>query len=524
MCGIACFWAKESVLGAKEYKTLIQGTMLRGQDGLGICIYNGKDKTVRVKKYLHPIHKMDQILGFIEDEMGIKDVLFVISRATPETEIMSSDCNLQPIVRDDLILIHNGGVVDSLRSRYSDLRTWIDSEMILSAYESHGRNLKSAMQNLVGSFAFCMIDSSKNKLYEVTSFNPLAHMYLRGSGYFVHSDNEVLAGVLQGMTGQTLDGVSVWESWYHHYVEGYTIIETDLESGFQFKTKYIPKFLHPTWDLSSKKGTKTLVVCSGGIDSGLSAWILKSINRDVELVHFTYGQKAQAAEEWAVYSLGERMGVQVKQIDLHQFYELLGEKSMLTSVDVKVTSGGSDLKSTIAWVSGRNAIFASMTMAMAESYILQNKVSSVDISAGWYQLSEETGGYPDNSFQFDQSIRALSRYGYIAGHHIDFLPLLQRLTKTEEWKLGQALDFPFELTVSCDDPVMDGEFPRLCTTCGSTKLSILASDRAGVKDKRLFIGDRPTLSEKMETPSVNSIIDRLVLPVVDKEKLYGLCR
>ena len=95
---------------------------------------------------------------------------------------------------------------------------------------------------------------------------------------------------------------------------------------------------------------------------------------------------------------------------------------------------------------------------------------------------------------------------------------LENLTKTEEWVLGGKSYFPFELTVSCDNPEMEifdnGAIctPLLCTDCGSTKLSILASDRAGVLDARQFQGVRPRLSATMKTDNLKSIIKRLILP------------
>ena len=108
---------------------------------------------------------------------------------------------------------------------------------------------------------------------------------------------------------------------------------------------------------------------------------------------------------------------------------------------------------------------------------------------------------------------------------IEFVPVLQALTKTEVWKLGENLGFDFGSTVSCDNPLIGAKgIPYLCTECGSTKLSILASDRAGVKDERKFIGKRPTLSEPMKLPSIKDIINRLILSEDDKERLLELSR
>jgi len=71
--------------------------------------------------------------------------------------------------------------------------------------------------------------------------------------------------------------------------------------------------------------------------------------------------------------------------------------------------------------------------------------------------------------------------------------------------------------------MIDG-IPFLCTECGSTKLSILASDRAGVKDPRHFLNERPTLSKPMKTASIHDIINRLQLNEEEKQCLSQVCQ
>lgn len=532
MCGILCYWAKEANLSEEQYDILLMGAMERGQDGVGVTIIDPNTKepqftSISIKFVDSYMSHRSEILAFIATYMGFGKILLASCRATPETEPVTTEDMIQPIVKvPKFYLVHNGGITDSITDEFKEgspyvYRTPLDSESIIAAYTSHGHNMKNALEMLSGSWAFIMLDMNKKTMYAATSFNPLAHMYIKGYGYFLHSNNDVLKQVLFNLTMQTTDGVNVWESWYHHYIDGYTIIETDLQSGFQRKREYTPRFLHPKWNsLDKGDGTQVFICCSGGIDSGLTAWIYKLLGYDTFLVHYKYGQKAEAAEEWAVDQLAQVMQVPYHVFNIAPFFM---DPSMLLRDDIEVTSGGKDLKSTIAWVAGRNAIFSTLVMGLAESYILHHNFKEVIISAGWAQLSEETGGYPDNSFKFTQALNELKRYGYITGSRMNFVPLLQNLTKTEGWVLGHALTFPFDITVSCDNPKYSGhsDFPYLCTTCGSTKLSILASDRAGVCDPRKFFEDRPVLSDPMPTPSVDKIIDRLILSEKDKETLKG---
>jgi 7-cyano-7-deazaguanine synthase in queuosine biosynthesis len=207
---------------------------------------------------------------------------------------------------------------------------------------------------------------------------------------------------------------------------------------------------------------------------------------------------------------------------------------MLLEKNIEVTSGGDDIKSTIAWVAGRNAIFATLAMAFAETAILNYNFRRVYLSAGWAQLSEETGGYPDNSYKFNKALEMMKRYGYITGHRIEFLPVLQNLTKTECWVLGDTLDFPFQYTVSCDNPKFHGSRPHLCMDCGSTKLSMIAADRAGVIDNRLFInsagyllsddGKRKQLHVHVGPINPQDLINRLIINHEARRRLHDHLR
>jgi 7-cyano-7-deazaguanine synthase len=527
MCGIVGYWAKEANLNRNSYRLLLEGALKRGSDGIGIVIYDiDQDRFIWNERYLTSDISIENIVHNILLLMIPGRLLFISCRATPETENITTLDMIQPIIsdKDGLVLIHNGGVTDSVRREVSEyeFETKIDSEMILASYILNGNDMKACMEKLSGSFAFLMLDRNKKKLYSATSFNPLAHMYIRGYGYFFHSDNQVLEEVLFSLTGNSRDGVNVWESWYHHYLDGYTIIETDLESGSQFKQEYKPRFLFPESRKRAKKNTEVLVSASGGIDSGLTACVFRKLDYDVRMIFFQYGQKSEEAELWAVRKQAEGLHCRLKIVDLRELYTRHMKVGMLLDPYIPIDSGGENLKSTICWVPGRNTIFSSILLGIGESFILKGICSNVIISAGWAQLSEETGGYPDNSFQFANTINLLAKYGYITGSNIGFVPLFQRLTKTEEWVLGDALGFPFEVTVSCDRALMIDCVPHLCQKCGSTKLSMLASDRAGVPDNRRFLGKRRKTSDKMKVPSIENIISRLILCDSDKSKLLRL--
>lgn len=548
MCGIGLVWAKESVPTFRQLDILMLGAEKRGQNGFGVCLLDEKMRCQWQGKFNSYEEGRGRIYLKVQRSLMVGGFLLFSSRATPETESPTSadKNNVQPIVypikksielmgvRDSsvvpvanyeidsthhLYLAHNGGVTDSIAKQYFEgfqRITTLDSEAIIAAYIAEKNNMQNVMEKLSGSFAFILLDNIKQCVYAVTGFNPLAHMYIKGVGYFLHSDLDVLKVVLYQETGVVHDGMNVWESWYHHYIEGYTIIETDVQSGFQRKHTYKPNFMHPTWNKTMPASTrkKAIVVASGGVDSGVTAMLLKEAEYDVELLHFDYGQRAEKCERWACEQIANHLKVPCNTVDLTQLYEGMKDTSFLLNDSIEGGLTGGDLiKSTVAWVPGRNAIFATIAMAVAEGAILEAQYGQAFIAAGWNQLSEETGGYPDNSFQFNQVLESLKLYGYITGSRIKFLPVLQRLTKTETWFLASKFNFPFNLTVSCDTPQWDTylNMPKLCPECGSTKLSIIAADRAGVADRRLFTRERPTLGEKMQMPLAINLLSRLAL-------------
>lgn len=533
MCGIGSFVAMGRTLGENELRILLNGAVKRGRDGFGYKILRpGREDYLSMSHFLTVRQEdIDACCVHIAEAMEVGDVLLYCARSTPETEQESNKTRLQPIGWKQFSLVHNGCVTESDVKRYQEKyevrQGELDSVTILKAYHHFQRDMVRAIEDLSGSFSVAGYDAFRNMHISVTGFTPLAHAFIKGVGYFTHSDNEVLGELLESMGRVNKDGISVWEAWYHHDIEPYTVIETDLESGFQQFRKYTPKFLHPSM-LKKSDGTElpkkpmAVVVASGGIDSGVTAMVLKKLGYDVTLLHFSYGQKAEDSEHWAVWQLSQRLEVALCRIPLWQLYkELIWDETslLLDSKQDATITGGDMLKSTIAWVPGRNALFATLAMTYAENLILAGKTDKVYIAAGWNQLSEETGGYPDNSYMFNKTLDQMRMCGFIAGSKIEFVPVLQRLSKTETWQLGEYMGFPFEYTVSCDNPgtVFEGnkKLPALCPDCGSTKMSIIAAARAGVKDTRRFTHPPPdslTRQQVRKTP-IEALVGALRLPV-----------
>ena len=265
MCGISCFFARESVPDFKVIDTLFKGMMNRGTDGFGCAwIHNDKNRGRYIKQIIKSPKNYDdgvnvEHMKYIHSEMNIGDVLIGIQRAQPETEPAVDSENIektmQPICSDkqNLVVVHNGAVMKRI---HEELKTWaqdsgeyafgteIDSESILAAYVKYRSNMKSAMEYLSGGFALIMFDELKDCLYICNDHMQLSQGYSKTiGGYMLHSENEVLTEIIESAHGCTKNGVCVWENFYNHYFSGHNIYHLDLPSGFLAKQKFTPRYI-----------------------------------------------------------------------------------------------------------------------------------------------------------------------------------------------------------------------------------------------------------------------------------------
>tara|TARA_Y100000310_G_scaffold267782_1_gene279993 strand:- start:20290 stop:21906 length:1617 start_codon:yes stop_codon:yes gene_type:complete len=535
MCGLISVWNREGVFPYKVFDKLFTEAEKRGEDGFGIFVINTK-KGFREMFKSTLTYKVERknVKKFVSEYNKIGSLFIGNFRAQPETEVQSTITNLQPIWKDDIVISHNGSVSNKTYKSLKEGRykTQIDSEAIINAYIKFGGDMKKVMEYLNGGFAFILYDNKRRRLYHVTDYKPLASGYIRPYGYIIHSNEGAISSAMGLLTDCNRCGYNVWEDYYYHTIPGYTIVEIDIDSGMERQYNFTPNFYHPTFDGKTSSKEAAIVICSGGIDSTLSAYVSKLVGYSTTLLHFTYGQKSEESEKWAVKKLSKQLDIPLKIVDLKPIYKMVNDPSSLIRKDIEVTTGTEDdIKSTQAWVANRNQIFLSIATTLAESIILNNKYKNVYIVGGFTQLTE-SGHYPDNSEKFLDSFFENIKYSTIVGSRIKPLPIMQNIMKSEEWILGKKLNFPFQYSVSCDVPIYDKKKDevRLCRQCGSTLLSMWAAKMAGVKDPRKFY-DRKVNQKIMKgkiskqtklNVSYESIVGRLLLPQEKKKVLLNV--
>jgi len=436
--------------------------------------------------------------------------------------------------------------------------TDIDSEAIIASYLVHGRNMKDAMEYLSGGFASIMYDEQKDMVYVINDFKPIAHGYVKGLGFILHSDNEAIGEVIQDITSCNRDGIAMWENYYHHYLSGGRIKEIDLQCGFIRNIKYSPRYMTQGWDSNNPKwsvgasfpdGTSIdpskplcMVAASGGLDSSLTLSMLKLAGyNNIVACHFNYGHRGAKAEQIAIENVCKELKIECHVVDIKDQMLAIDKTSMLTDPNAKITTGTAEgLKRLDAWVNCRNMQFLTWMCTLAEAKVMQYEYPEVYFLGGFLNLSE-SGHYPDNSEYFLDAFLNFAKYGSLIGNRIKPLYCLSNLMKNElfvlikEFKLKNV----YRHTISCDRPIVHccGEpgtedeiiEARNCMkdgipACGSGLLSYWGAKMVGMNDMELrnfyevydpeYVAHIPghIKNQATKTPDVNDIIDRILLP------------
>lgn len=551
MCGIFSYFAKESSLEPAAYKILLDGILERGAASLGVCYIN-KDDLVPTREYINLLPdqqggSIDNVIARLCNQLSTSvkpgGVVIAHTRAVPETEepvpvtstYMQGDDLLyvQPIVHklnrsitaggeNYLILAHNGSIgeksYDLLHKRALELNlpcnTRIDSEALLWSYESNGFNMKMCLEDefLEGAWSFLLLDVLKRRLYMGNSHLPIARGYWKGYGFVYHTYAKTLEKLTRVLrpSSPKLGAVNVWEDFYYHDFGGFIFNEVDLDSGMERTESYMHNFLHPTYVNKSKSALygntngalkkTSIILASGGIDSLAAAVVSKTIVSpdNIILLNINYGHIASQCEHISSKKLAQELNVAYKSVDITNVYKSLcsgNPISMLHDGGPHVTTV-EDVKSVVAWVPSRNALFLLLAACMAEHLILNNESDICEIIAGFPNITEETV-YPDNSLPFVQHAMQFLKYGTLCGSHnkINIGNYLANFTKTEEIRLLELLGYRHVLnyTCSCDRPIMATDngvdIATQCAmeykgilipACGSGLYRFIAMVRAGI--------------------------------------------
>ena len=207
---------------------------------------------------------------------------------------------------------------------------------------------------------------------------------------------------------------------------------------------------------------------SGGMDSTLVAYIMRSRGYEIIALHFNYGQRTLTKELESYRAVCADLGVSEKyEIDL-DFFKTIGASALTDhSIDVPVT--GIEEGVPITYVPFRNGIFLSIATAIAE----KEGCSSIAIGV----VEEDSSGYPDCRDTFIQSFQHTANLGTKETTNITIEMPLVHLQKSQIVLEALKLNVPLHLTWSCYQSE-----DKACGECDSCRLRLRGFERAGVND------------------------------------------
>jgi len=213
---------------------------------------------------------------------------------------------------------------------------------------------------------------------------------------------------------------------------------------------------------------KALCVMSGGMDSTLSAYMMKKSGYEIIALHFNYDQRTQTKELNSFHEICSDLDVLNKYILDLDFFKQLGA-SALTDRSIDIPTGGVEEGVPITYVPFRNGIFLSMAAAIAE------KEGAEVISIG--VVEEDSSGYPDCRESYIKSMEQSINLGTKDETNIEIKMPLVHLKKSQIVQEALELNVPLELTWSCYK-----NEDKACGVCDSCRLRLNGFKLAGVKD------------------------------------------
>jgi 7-cyano-7-deazaguanine synthase len=216
------------------------------------------------------------------------------------------------------------------------------------------------------------------------------------------------------------------------------------------------------------KNKKAVCIMSGGMDSTLSAYMMKNDGYEIIAVHFNYEQRTQTKELSCFNNICDKLNVINKYILDLDFFSQLGA-SALTDKSIEVPTAGIEEGVPVTYVPFRNGIFLSMAAAIAE------KEGAQVISIG--VVEEDSSGYPDCRESYIKSMQQSINLGTKDDTNIKIHMPLVNLKKSQIVKKAIELDAPLSLTWSCYK-----NEDKACGVCDSCRLRLNGFKIAGVKD------------------------------------------
>lgn len=204
---------------------------------------------------------------------------------------------------------------------------------------------------------------------------------------------------------------------------------------------------------------KAVCTISGGLDSAVSAALVKKAGFELYFIFFDWGQKTLEKELLCAQALSDHYEASLKVVEVSLLKSLPGISLAQTET---LTTPINE------YVPNRNAILESQAVAYAEF-----------LKAGVVCIGSTGGDHicPDNSPDFVKAMQNLIDQGTMLKPTIKIIAPLMDTDKVGAVKFGVELNVPFEFTWSCHNNI-----EKACGKCSNCEARIEAFQLNGIKD------------------------------------------
>lgn len=408
---------------------------VRGRDGRGYSVINKFGRTSN-----RDTQNVDwALLGAPRVTIdGGTQVVIGNTRAEPTTEFVlhKHEHDQQPYGSGDWQIVHNGTIANDVHLRHEtanliplglQLSTKVDSAAIVETLEANVQLTDhswdcfvASIRMLKGSFAILAATEHSDEIYVAANYRPIWYVTTHFGVFFASTRDSFPNDYAPTM------------------LPPYSIMRFDVDSGGILQTISCPLTPPPFNGVYEKP--RSLVVCSGGLDSVVSAvYVQKVLGHEVELIHFNYGSRAEAPEMVAIRRVAEELGIPLHIKSLPNVWDI--EDSNLLQSDGVIAGGEAGAEFAHEWVPARNLVMLAVATAYAEAKGFVHIVLGNNL--------EEAGAYPDNEPEFIAKFNDLLPFAVGDGKRVSVIMPVGNMMKHEIVKLGHDIGAPMHLTWSC---------------------------------------------------------------------------
>ena len=424
--GIDSQYKLDAVNGILEH--IWQTSHERGRDGRGFVINSSAESDLFAYREVTRSHGRAARAPALH-KVCLSAAVVGNLRAEPTTEFVREKrlSDQQPYTSGAWSIVHNGTIANDKGLRTHDLPTSIDSAAIAEQLaNTHGTldDFAGVIRKLRGSYAILATHADHtDKLFVAANYRPVWYIETE-HGVFFASARDYLP-----------------EQYAPRMLKPYTAALFGCNGKMNEVSLYA----------DGVSGERALVVCSGGLDSVVSAaYAQKGLGMSIHLIHFLYGSRAEGPEVEAVKKVAEHLGAELTLFPLNVYSK--GDSPLLDP-DSKVAGGEAGAEFAHEWVPARNLLLLSVATAYAEANGFDTIVLGNNL--------EEAGAYPDNEPEFIAKFNDLLPFAVGDGKRMRVMMPVGNLMKHEIVALGKQVEAPMHLTWSC---YRAGEVH--CGTCG----------------------------------------------------------